>query len=78
MADLAAATTACKTAVEGKTLDFKTRAWNRYTMYCKSIGLGSNLFLKEMSQTHKIKILEVLLWLCIKDNFLDHAMFPWL
>jgi hypothetical protein len=55
--DLTYATTARQTAVGGNTLDNETRAWNRFSEYCKSIGLGDNLFLKDMSQTHRIKII---------------------
>ncbi len=57
MADLASATAARQTAVEGNTLDNETRAWNRYSGYCQSIGLGDNLFLEDMSRTHRIKII---------------------
>ena len=39
------------------TLDNKTRAWNRYSEYCRSIGLGDNLFLEDMSKTHRIEII---------------------
>ena len=56
MADLASAMAARQTAVDGNTLDNKTRAWNRYSEYCQSIGLGDNLFLQDMPQTHQIKI----------------------
>ena len=45
----------------------KPKGWNRYTKYCKSIRHSNNLFLKGMSR-----------WLCIKDDFQDHAMLPWL
>jgi hypothetical protein len=55
--DLPAAATAHQTAVGGNTIDCETMMWNCYTEYCKSIGLGNNLSLKEMFQTHKIKIL---------------------
>ncbi len=57
MVDLAAARTARQAAVGGNTLDDKTKAWNWYTEYCNSIGLGDNPFPEGMSQTHKIKIL---------------------
>ena len=57
MADLASATAARQTAVGGNTLDNKTRAWNRYSEYCQSIGLGDNLFLEDMSRTHRIEII---------------------
>ena len=57
MADLASATAAHQTAVGGNTLDNKTRAWNRYSEYCQSIGLGDNLFLEDMSRTHRIEII---------------------
>ena len=57
MADLASATAARQTAVGGNTLDNETRAWNRYSEYCLSIGLEDNLFLEDMSQTHRIKII---------------------
>jgi hypothetical protein len=67
MADLSAMMAARQTAVGGNTLNIKTKAWNCYTKYCKSIRLGNNIFLKGMSR-----------WLCIKDDFLDHAMLPWL
>ncbi len=30
---------------------------NRYSEYCRSIGLGDNLFLEEMSRTHRIEII---------------------
>jgi hypothetical protein len=66
MADLAAMMAARQTAVGGNTLNNKTKVWNCYTKYCKSIRLGKNIFLKGMSR-----------WLCIKDDFLDHAMLPW-
>ena len=58
MADLASATAARQTAVGGNTLDNKTWAWNRYSKYCQSIRLGDNLFLKDMSRTHRIEIIE--------------------
>ena len=57
MADLASATAARQTAVGGNTLDNETRAWNRFSEYCKSIGLGDNLFLEDMSRTHRIEII---------------------
>jgi len=57
MADLASATAARQTAVGGNTLDNKTWAWNHYSEYCQSIGLGDNLFLEDMSRTHQIKII---------------------
>ena len=57
MADLASATTARQTAFGQNTLDNKTWAWNRYSEYCHSIGLGDNLFLEDMSQTHRIEII---------------------
>jgi hypothetical protein len=57
MADLASATAARQTAVGGNTLNNETRAWNRYSEYCRSIGLGDNLFLEDMSRTHRIKII---------------------
>ena len=57
MADLAAATASRQTAVGGNTLDNETRAWNRYSEYCRSIGLGDNLFLEDMSRTHRIEII---------------------
>ena len=57
MADLASATAARQIAVGGNTLNNKTRAWNRFSEYCKSIGLGDNLFLEDMSRTHRIKII---------------------
>ena len=57
MADLASATAARQTAVGGNTLDNETRAWNRYSEYCRSIGLGDNLFLEDMSRTHRIEII---------------------
>jgi len=31
--------------------------WNRYSEYCGTIGLGDNLFLEDMSQIHRIKII---------------------
>jgi hypothetical protein len=58
MADLTSATTAHQTAVGRNTLDNKSWAWNRYSEYCKSIGLRDNLFLKDMCQTHRIKIIQ--------------------
>ena len=57
MADLASATAAHQTAVGGNTLVNKTRVWNRYSEYCRSIGLGDNLFLEDMSRTHRIEII---------------------
>ena len=57
MADLATATASRQTAVGGNTLDNETRAWNRYSEYCRSIGLGDNLFLEDMSRTHRIEII---------------------
>ena len=57
MADLAAATASRQIAVGGNTLDNETRAWNRYSEYCRSIGLGDNLFLEDMSRTHRIEII---------------------
>ena len=57
MADLASATAARQTAVGRNILGNKTRAWNRYSEYCQSIGLGDNLFLEDMSQTHRIEII---------------------
>ncbi len=57
MADLASATAARQTAIGGNTLDNETRAWNRYSEYCRSIGLGDNLFVKDMSRTHRIEII---------------------
>jgi hypothetical protein len=58
MADLASSATAARQiAVGGNTLDNETWAWNRYSEYCRSIGLGDNLFLKDMSQTHRIEII---------------------
>jgi len=57
MADLASAKADRQTAVGGNTLDNETRAWNRYSEYCRSIGLGDNLFLEDMSQTHRIEII---------------------
>jgi hypothetical protein len=57
MADLTSAMAARQTAVGGNTLDSKSWAWNRYSEYCKSIGLGDNLFLKDMCQTHRINII---------------------
>jgi hypothetical protein len=52
MADLATATASRQTAVGGNTLDNETRAWN-----CRSIGLGDNHFLEDMSRTHRIEII---------------------
>jgi len=78
MADLASAMDARQTAVGGNTLVNETRAWNRYSEYCQSIGLGDNLVLEDMSRTHQIKSSEVLPWLCVKDDFFDHVMLPWL
>jgi len=46
-----------QTAVSGNTFDNETQAWNRYSEYCQSIGLGDNLFLKDMSRTHRIEII---------------------
>jgi hypothetical protein len=46
-----------QTAVGGNTLDNETWAWNRYSEYCRSIGLGDNLFLEDMSRTHRIEII---------------------
>ena len=57
MADLATAMASRQTAVGGNTLDNKTRAWNRYSEYCRSIGLGDNLFLEEMSRTRRFEII---------------------
>jgi hypothetical protein len=57
MADLASATAARQTAVGRNTLGNETRVWNRYSEYCQSIGLGDNLFLEDMSQTHRIEII---------------------
>jgi hypothetical protein len=57
MVDLAAAMTACQTAVGENTVDNRTLVWNCYTKHCKSIGHSDYLFLKGMSQTHKIKIM---------------------
>ena len=57
MADLASATAARQTAVGGKTLDNEARAWNRFSGYCKSIRLGDNLFLEDMSRNHRIEII---------------------
>ena len=57
MADLASATADRQTAVGGNTFDNETRAWNCYSEYCRSIGLGDNFFLKDMSQTHRIEII---------------------
>ena len=57
MADLATAMASRQTAVGGNTLDNETRAWNRYSEYCRSIGLGDNLFLEDMSKTHRIEII---------------------
>jgi hypothetical protein len=57
MADLASATAAHQTAVGGNTLDNETWAWNHFSEYCKSIGLGDNLFLEDMSRTHRIEII---------------------
>jgi hypothetical protein len=57
MADLTSATAARQTAVGGNTLNNETRAWNRYSEYCQSIGLGDNLFLEDVSQTHQIEII---------------------
>jgi hypothetical protein len=56
MADLATAMAARQTVVGGNTLDNKTWVWNCYSEYCQSIGLGDNLFLEDMSRTHRIKI----------------------
>jgi hypothetical protein len=57
MADLTSAMTARQTAFSGNTLNNKSWAWNCYSKYCKSIGLGDNLFLQDMCQTHQIKII---------------------
>jgi hypothetical protein len=57
MADLASATAARQTAVGGNILDNEIRAWNHFSEYCKSIGLGDNLFLEDMSRNHRIKII---------------------
>jgi hypothetical protein len=34
--------------------------------------------LKEYLEHTRLNSLEILRWLCIKDNFLDHVMLPWL
>ncbi len=57
MADLASAMAARQTAVGGNTLNNETRVWNRYSEYCRSTGLGDNLFLEDMSRTHRIEII---------------------
>ena len=57
MADLTSATAARQTAVGGNILDNESWAWNHYSKYCKSIGLGGNLFLEDMCQTHQIEII---------------------
>ena len=57
MADLASALAASQTAVGGNTLDNETRVWNRYLEYCRTIGLGDNLFLEDMSRIHRIEII---------------------
>ena len=54
MADFASATGARQTAVDGNSLDNKLHG---YSEYCQSIGLGDNLFVKDASQTHRIKII---------------------
>jgi len=56
MKDLASSMASRQTAVGGNTLVNETRAWNPFSEYCQSIGLGDNLFLKDMSQTHRIEI----------------------
>ena len=38
------------------TFNNKTRVGYHFTEYCKSIGLGNNLFLEGMSSTHKINL----------------------
>ena len=73
MADLASATAARQTAVGENTLENKIRAWSRFSEYCRTIGLGDNLFLKDISQTHQTEIIGG-----AKGNFLDHMMLPWL
>ncbi len=57
MADLAAASAACQTAVGGGTLKNEAWAWKWYTEYCNRVGLGHNPFLDRMSRQHKIKIM---------------------
>ena len=57
MADLASVMAARQTAIGGNTLDNETQAWNRFSEYCQSIGLGDNIFLEDMSQTHQIEII---------------------
>jgi len=73
MADLASAMAVRQTAVGGNTLENKTRAWNRFSEYCRTIRLGDNLFLKDMYQTRRIEIIGG-----VKGNFLNHVMLPWL
>ncbi len=57
MADLASVMAARQTAMGGNTLDNETQAWNRFSEYCQSIGLGDIIFLEDMSQTHRIEII---------------------
>ena len=78
MADLASATAARQTAVGGNTLDNETRAWNRFSEYCKSIDSETTFSLKTCPKLTESKSLEVSPWLCVKDNFLDNVMLPWL
>jgi hypothetical protein len=57
MANLASASAAHQTAVNGSTLKNKSRAWRRYSKYWESCSLGNNLFLEGMSRNKKIKIM---------------------
>ena len=75
MVDLTSATAARQTAVlGGNTLDNKTWA----SEYCPTSDSEATFSPKTYPGPTKSKPLEVLPWLCIKGNFLDHIMLPWL
>jgi hypothetical protein len=76
VADLASATAARQTAVGGNTLDNEIRAWNRFSEYCKSIRLGDNFFLEDMSRTHRIEIIVMLPWLKAQSQ-IPSTMWLW-
>ncbi len=74
MADLTSDTAARQTAVGGNTLDSKTWA----SEYCRTSDSETTFSPKTYPGPTKSKPLEVLPWLCVKGNFLDHVMLPWL
>jgi hypothetical protein len=69
VANLAAASPACQTAVGGGTLKNEARAWKWYTEYCNRIGLGHNPFLDRMSRHHKIKIMGAFAMALCQEQF---------